>query len=157
MGAQFLPMVSSGETTVVAFMEEVHKTLTISRARVRARECIKAAPFNQPRTIDRAIIGGGVLIGTISFIAAIPGASFRRGEGPAALQEGNGGKMEARRRNGTRERERERRSKKDRKREERGRRKGRYEGNRRTVCNRGSRKREETSIGAARRGGKASE
>jgi len=25
---------------------------------------------------DRAIIGGGVLIGTISFIATIPGASF---------------------------------------------------------------------------------
>lgn len=49
----------------------------------RTRECIKAAPFNQPRTIDRAIIGVGVLIGTISFITTIPGASFSHGEGPS--------------------------------------------------------------------------
>lgn len=71
-------MVSSNETVVVSW-KEIHKTLTVSRA----RECIKAAPFNQPRTIDRAIIGVGVLIGTISFITTIPGAFFSYGEGPS--------------------------------------------------------------------------
>jgi len=50
--------------------------------------CIRGwASFNQPRAIDRAIIGGGVLIGTISFIAAIPGASFGRGGPYATLEE----------------------------------------------------------------------
>lgn len=43
----------------------------------RLHECIKATPLlTNQRAIDRAIIGKGILIGTIFFIATILGASF---------------------------------------------------------------------------------